>query len=269
MDEVKKTDRLNAQELIRFVVAVNKLTTERNLSERQVIALFRIMTGFAHDLDAVEMVSLHAKGVIEIDDKGKVTVKEDFLWGDGEVIQLEMELLHESTPTLNKVALDLVKNIEKELCPSDEKEYKAAVTKIAREKFKYDLEMARYYYILQRIFPPLLENEANNPEWRAHFHVTPPTYTRRSGKGIVKTEFMRVFTSKTKDIAIFIVATYLYVKSTIKLNEDICYCTTDDKFMRNYTEWYQAAETHVKSLEVNRKSRSKRKITRKNKTDTL
>lgn len=264
MDKVN--NGFTKDELWKFVETVNHLMKEFNLTEREVIGIFKLMTGFATDFDLVEQMALVNKKLLESPDE----VNEGILWAGREVIQTTLDLPHSSKPKTDEIAEKLVNNIEKALLSKDKEETKKEIEDLAKSKFDNDLEMARYFLILKKIYPPLLKHESSHPRWREHFIIPPPTYDRWNATAHFVGKFKKIYHSKTKDISLFILANYFYMKESIDISKDICYATTNIQFINKYDSWYDYAENHIKEQKAKtEKAKNKRKIARTNKTDTL
>ena len=133
MDKV--TRDFTESELWAFVNEVNRLMIDLNLTEREVIGLLKMTTGFVHDFTPIELMGLQGKGMLADPDK----VSDKFLDSGKTPVQATLDLVHESKPKTSEIAAQLVDNIAKALLSTDKKHTDKEILDLAKSKFNNDL----------------------------------------------------------------------------------------------------------------------------------
>jgi len=99
--------------------------------------------------------------------------------------------------------------------------------------------MAPFFFIFMNMFPS--SNESKNKHWDKHFHHKWSSMTLRRVTSMTVKNFKKVY--KTKDIGLFLLGTYMFIKESYNADKDKYYIKSLENYWKEYDEWYRRADS--------------------------
>jgi len=218
---------------------LRELMTDHNLTEHQAIILLATCFKIEWEFDLPSLLRL--KQLNLLDDSNATTPERIFK--DCEITQTTLDMTFESAPIVKVDTSVMVNNLEDKLVPDKYKtdEY---ITEVAKEFFKGDKTLARYFTIFRFILPHI--DKTDNAKWNKHFGLVYSGATLWKNNVVLRKKFADVYMKK--DIGLFLVGVYYAVRNSI--TEDYrCFMTTATRFMEDYQSWYEYAENSFNKKE--------------------
>lgn len=151
---------------------------------------------------------------------------------------------------INDISKEIPKKLCKMFCVTDENKNiiftggsSETLKHTATEYLQGEELLAYYYIIFVFLFP--IEGRTNR-KWESHF--TDFTYKgpRLRYRSKISGRLFKKMAQKY-DVGVFLYATYLYIRSTIR--ENAVYCTSIKGFFQIFDDWYLEAEQKIKKAD--------------------
>jgi len=119
-----------------------------------------------------------------------------------------------------------------------------------------------FLYIFMEMFPT--SDNAKNSDWNSHFDTKWDNVTlRKLSVGTVK-KFQTIW--KKKDIGIFLLGTYMFIKESYNESSGKYYIKSIENYMAEYDHWYNVAEESMANGDL---GLAKKKVTQDSNTTFL
>lgn len=213
---------------------------------------------FTIDLPGEELLELVQKGHIvnrRLSDSS-LSVLDNILEKVEEIKQEEV-IVNANYPKLTRETGELVKVLAKHL-------YRDYSKKEQERLYKYNNNIIAlpFLYLFLSMFPT--SDEKKNTAWTKHFGVNASQVTLRRLTNGTARKFQQIW--RTKDIGLFLLGTYIFIKETYNENDDKYYVKKIENYMNEWKYWYDIAEEKLENGELDRFTSKKKTSTTKNTT---
>ena len=221
-----------------FLYELQEVMKEHSITLQQAVTLYQILYKITHAPIVEDNNALFMKGLLKA---GNVVSIRKLFKDKSKREQLSLAVNFETFPKLTEQSTLLVKNL-KEAFVLDEDISKKIIKQVADEWFKGDLSVAEHFIIFQYMFPKTSE-VGKNIKWNLHFGFSYEGDSRWQNSVLIAKKFHKIY--NTKDIGLFLNATYFYIKDSINFDSGECYATKPNKFLDTYKSWYDLAKERL------------------------
>ncbi len=231
-----------------FLYEVKDVMKEHGLTATQTFQVLSLLHGIEWEIPATDLIILVNKRLVKAGNKVNV----DVLFRRDKSKQLIIDLTFNSDPVGTEETLKLAANLLKELVDPEQLKETNLKT-IANEYFAGDVTKAKYFTIFRAMFP--IKNLKENKRWNKHFKITYEGSSRWSSSYIVPKKFDKIF--KERDIGLFLTGLYYAVVDSIDYNTHMCFITKPEKFLNDYTQWYDLAKSKLETIKRKKENSEK------------
>ncbi len=152
------------------------------------------------------------------------------------------ELLYTKSKRATNDSLTIANNLFKKLVPAEYQE-KKYISTLARKNFLGEYDMAKCYITFRHLFPT--GDLQDDFLWNRHFGITYQDTNRWEEKPLIRSKFRVIY--KTKDIGLFLQATYFAVKNSVKEDLGTAYMSKVSNYLLDYEKWMTLAKKKTKA----------------------
>jgi len=151
--------------------------------------------------------------------------------------------LNAQYPKLTRETGEIVKVLAKHLFQDYTKKDQERLS-----KYNNNLIALPFLYLFLSMFPT--SDDKKNAAWKKHFGVNASKVTLRRLTNGTARKFQQIW--KTKDIGLFLLATYIFIKETYNEDDDKYYVKKIENYMTEWDYWYGIAEDKLENGELER-----------------
>lgn len=214
------------------------------LTANQALFLIAVKEGiYTVDLPGEELLDLVKKGYLR---GNRVTQdgfdKLDQALNDVKAVEIERVKVNSQYPILTKETGQLVKRLAKhfhrgELTPKEFDKLSA---------YNKNPLAIPFLFMFLQMFPTT--NEKANKAWKRHFGVNASGVTlRKMSRGTAR-KFQAIW--KKKDIGLFLLGTYMFIKESYNQESDKYYVAKIENYLGEWENWYDRAEDLLEAGEL-------------------
>jgi hypothetical protein len=115
-------------------------------------------------------------------------------------------------------------------------------------KYNSNLIALPFLHLFMSMFPS--SDDKKNAAWKKHFGVNASKVTLRRMTNGTARKFQQIW--KTKDIGLFLLGTYIFIKETYNEDDDKYFVKKMENYLAEWNHWYDIAEDALESGELKR-----------------
>ncbi len=119
-----------------------------------------------------------------------------------------------------------------------------------------------FFFIFMQMFPS--SDKLKNIHWNKHFESEWDNVTLRRASPSIIRKFKEIY--KSKDIGLFILGTYLFIKASYNKDKGKYFVKSIDNYLKEYKNWYEEASEMMDRGELNHLIGTKDRISTTNTT---
>lgn len=227
-----------------FIQKIEAFSKQEKLSYIQTVFLFSIYSEvYSCDINANELLELVSKGYMngnKLATKSKEIIS-TFLMPQVHNIEeiaicsQSFRITNESGQIVKRLATHFLGNM------FHGSEYRK-IMEVIKDPIK-----APFFFIFMQMFPS--SDKEKNIHWNKHFESEWDNVTlRRVTNGTVN-KFNEIY--RTKDIGLFLLGTYLFIKASYNQEKGKYYVKAIENYFKEYKHWYENAKETIERGELN------------------
>lgn len=227
---------------INFLLAHSK---REKLTCNQSLFLFAMSENiFTVDLPGEELLDLVHKKYIKSNHLTEMANMSLINVQNGFKKEEKLDLIKNSLyPNLTKQTGEIVKVLAKHLL-----EGYSSKDQLRLSRYSSNIISLPFLHLFLMMFPTSDDNK--NLKWKKHFGVNASKVTLRRITNGTARKFQQIW--RTKDIGLFLLATYMFIKESYNEDDDKYYVKKIENYMSEWEYWYDIAQDKLDNGELER-----------------